>query len=269
MRGTRYSVRGAGGVVLGVLSAGIGPPLLLVHGGVGQIEGWAPVWDLLKSNRRVIAMDRRGRGSSGDAGSYRIEDEYEDVFAVASALAEEVNGPIDVFGHSFGGTCALGAAARGAPFGRIAVYEPPGQESITSGFVDRLCVAVAEGNPGRAMISFLMEIIGLSISEVEDLRTTPPAYDIFKVLSDTLPREGKALLNVDVPALASNITAPVLFLLGERSPIWAKDIIHRAAGAIANSKVTLLPGLGHLAIDSAPQLVVDELNSFLVEDREH
>ncbi|MEO9181534.1 MAG: alpha/beta hydrolase [Acidimicrobiales bacterium] len=266
MQGTRYTVSGAGGVELMVLSAGKGPPLLLVHGGVGQIEGWAPVWDLLESERRVIAMDRRGRGSSGDAGTYRIEDEYEDVFAVASALAEEAEGPIDVFGHSFGGTCAIGAAARGAPFGRIAVYEPPGKESVTPDFVDRLFVAVAEGTPGRAMVSFLTENIGLSISEVDNLRATPPAYDILKVLSDTLPREGKALLNVDVPALASNITAPVLFLLGERSPIWAKDITHRAAAAIANSKVTLLPGLGHMAIDSDPQRVVDELNSFLAED---
>ena len=266
MRGTRYTVSGAGGVELGVLSAGEGPPLLLVHGGVGQIEGWAPVWDHLESGRRVIAMDRRGRGSSGDAGSYHIEDEYEDVFAVASVLAEEVDGPIDVFGHSFGGTCALGAAARGAPFGRIAVYEPPGQESVTSDFVDRQFVAVAEGTPGRAMASFLTEILGLSISEIDDLRATPPAYDMLKVLCDTLPREGKALLNVDVPALASNISVPVLFLLGERSPIWAKDITHRAAAVIVNSKVTFLPGLGHLAIDSAPRLVADELNNFLVDD---
>ena len=30
-------------VRIGVLSAGEGPPLLLVHGGVGQIERWDPV----------------------------------------------------------------------------------------------------------------------------------------------------------------------------------------------------------------------------------
>ena len=65
MEGVRHTVSGPDGVVLGLLTAGSGPPLLLVHGGVGQIERWEPMWDLLAARWRVTAMDRRGRGSSG------------------------------------------------------------------------------------------------------------------------------------------------------------------------------------------------------------
>lgn len=226
---------------IGLLSAGAGPPLLLVHGGVGQIERWAPMWDLLAEHRRVTAMDRRGRGSSGDGADYRITDEYRDVAAVAAALADGAGGPIDVFGHSYGGTCTLGAAARGAPFRRIVVYEPPGREAVSADWVDRMSSMVAEGRAGRAMVSFLMEIIGLSSADVDVLRATPPAYDILGVLSDTLPREGLALLTVDVPEVAARVAVPGLLLLGEESPPWAQEITGRTARAIPGAKVRSFP----------------------------
>jgi hypothetical protein len=74
---------------------------------------------------------------------------------------------------------------------------------------------------GKAMVSFLMEIIGLTSEEVDDLRSAPPAYDILSVLSATLPREARALMSVDLPKLASGVLFPSLFLLGEHSPVWA------------------------------------------------
>ena len=125
MDGIRHVVPGADGVDIGLLSAGSGPPLLLVHGGAGQIERWQPMWDHLSRRWRVTAMDRRGRGSSGDGRDYSIDAEYGDVAAVAGALSQETGGPIDVFGHSYGATCALGATGHSAPFRRVALYEPP------------------------------------------------------------------------------------------------------------------------------------------------
>jgi pimeloyl-ACP methyl ester carboxylesterase len=113
MDGERRQVRSPDGVDIGLLSAGSGPPLPLVHGGVGQIERWAPVWDALAARWRVTAMDRRGRGSSGDGSGYAIADEFEDVAAVARSLAEESGQPVDVFAHSFGATCVIGAAGAG------------------------------------------------------------------------------------------------------------------------------------------------------------
>jgi pimeloyl-ACP methyl ester carboxylesterase len=53
----------------------------------------------------VLAIDRRGRGRSGDAHDYAIEREYENVAAVVEWAGEGVN----VLGHSYGGICALEA----------------------------------------------------------------------------------------------------------------------------------------------------------------
>ena len=85
---------------------------------------------MLARRRRVHAIDRRGRGVSGDARPYAIEREFEDVAAVAEALAADAGRAVDVVGHSYGGRCALGAAIRTDAIGRVVCYEgaptPPG-----------------------------------------------------------------------------------------------------------------------------------------------
>ena len=263
MDGTRHEVTGADGVPLGLLTAGEGPPLLLVHGGAGQIESWAPIWDLLTAHRRVTAVDRRGRGSRGDGTGYSIESEYGDVAAVVEALAEASGGPVDVFAHSYGATCTLGAARHAPPFGSLVLYEPPGPQTVTPEFLERLTTWVDEGRAGRAMVGFLMEIIGLSEAEVDALRAAPPAYDILAVLSATLPREGRALLGADLVGSARSVTCPTLLLLGERSPAWAGTITEEVAAVVPGDEVTLLSGLGHEAIDATPGLVVELLDRFL------
>ena len=123
MEGYRHSVISADGTRVGLLTAGEGPALLLVHGGMGRIESWQPLWGKLTRQWRVTAMDRRGRGTSGDTEPYDLTGIHPDVAAVAASLAKDL---VDVFGHSFGATCALGAAASGAPVRRLALYESAG-----------------------------------------------------------------------------------------------------------------------------------------------
>ena len=263
MEGTRHSVTGAGGVSIGLLTAGAGPALLLVHGGMGQLERWEPMWGPLTERWRVTAMDRRGRGSSGDdAAPYALSKEYADVAAVAARLADENGGPVDAFGHSYGATCILGAAAGGAPFRRIALYEPPGPQTAPREWVDRVTALIAEGRVGRAMVSFLTEIIGLTREQIEELKAAPLAYDIFSVVTATLPREAEALTGVDLPGAARMVTCPALLLLGATSPAWAGDITRELAAALPAAELVVLPGQGHEAVDSAPELVVRELAGF-------
>jgi pimeloyl-ACP methyl ester carboxylesterase len=85
------------------------PPLLLVHGATADHTTWRAVGPLFAATRPVHAMDRRGRGESGDAAGYSIELEYQDVATVVDGLRADHDVPaIDVVGHSYGGRCALG-----------------------------------------------------------------------------------------------------------------------------------------------------------------
>ncbi|HEV3268953.1 MAG TPA: alpha/beta hydrolase [Acidimicrobiales bacterium] len=266
MEGTRYSVAGADGVDIGLLSAGAGSALLLVHGGMGRIEQWGPIWSALAERWQVTAMDRRGRGSSGDSDPYLMAKEFDDIAAVANSLAERQGAPVDVFAHSYGATCTLGAAAQRAPFRRVALYEPPGPQTAPSEWVERVTALIAEGKPGRAMFSFVTEIVGLSAERFEEYRSALGAYDVLPIVDGTLPREAKALRSVNLTSLAPEVTTPVLLLLGTKSPPWASDITRALAASMLNASIVSLVGQGHDAIDTAPELVVGELKCFLEGD---
>ena len=93
--------------------SGAGPPLVLVHG-AGSAR-WS--FDLLRPHLEgrftVIALDRRGRGDSTDGDEYSLERECDDVAAVVRDAGEGAF----LFGHSYGGLVAAGAALRSTSLG--------------------------------------------------------------------------------------------------------------------------------------------------------
>jgi pimeloyl-ACP methyl ester carboxylesterase len=100
--------------------SGSGPPLLLVHGLTADHTRWSPISPRFEQRFSVYAMDRRGRGESGDGPDYDIRREAEDVAAVVDAIGE----PVFVLGHSAGALYSLEAALLAANFRRLILYEP-------------------------------------------------------------------------------------------------------------------------------------------------
>jgi pimeloyl-ACP methyl ester carboxylesterase len=186
---------------------------------------------------------------------------------VGGYLAGRAGGPVDVFGHSYGAVCALGAAAAAAPVRRLVLYEPPGPAAAPAEWAGRMTGMIARGQVGRAMFSFLTEIIGMTPARVGELRNAPRSYDVLAVVAATLPREARALAGVDLPGLARAVTCPVLLLLGTRSPAWAHGNTAVLAAALPGAGLVTLPGQGHDAVDAAPELVVAGLDRFLGDGR--
>jgi pimeloyl-ACP methyl ester carboxylesterase len=208
-------------------------------------------------------MDRRGRGGSGDHQPYSLDREFEDVTTVADDLAHRHGGPVDVFGHSIGAVCVLGAAATGAPFRRIALYEPPGPQTVPYDWVERVTTMVAAGDCGRAMASFLIDVIGLAPATVAGLRDSPVAHDSLDIVAATLVREAQALTSVDLDRLAQRVAQPVLLLLGTESPGWAVAITSHLIDTLADSILVSIDGHGHEGVDTDPRRVSAEVTSFL------
>ena len=103
----KTSVASRDGTQIAYWTSGSGPPLVLVHGAPADHTRWRPLLPYLEPYVTVHALDRRGRGASGDALEYRLEREYEDVAAVVDAVAASGQ-PVDVYGHSHGGIVAFG-----------------------------------------------------------------------------------------------------------------------------------------------------------------
>src|SRR5690606_12279759 len=104
---TRHTVRSRDGTDIALFRSGTGPPLVAVHGATTDHTSWNRVLPWLEPRVSVVAIDRRGRGDSGDHPDWDIEREFEDVAAVVDGLAAESGSGVELVGHSFGATVAL------------------------------------------------------------------------------------------------------------------------------------------------------------------
>jgi len=186
---TLESVSSADGTQIAVWRAGQGPPLVLVHGTAADHARWAPVLPALAERFTVLAVDRRGRGESGDARDYAIGREFEDI----AAVADHAGGGACVLGHSFGALCALEGALLSRPLRALVLYEPPGKGSVPSGdALARLETLLAEGDRDRFMGVFMAEVAGVRPEQIEAMRSQP-AWTARLAAAHPIPRELRAV----------------------------------------------------------------------------
>ena len=242
--------------------SGSGRPLVLVHGTSVERFSFRFVEPLLTDRLTLYAVDRRGRGESGDStDGYALEQEFADIAAVVDSLAE----PADLFGHSYGATVALGAAPLARNLRRLILYEPaPGIPQVDPDLPDRLDALLAEGEREQLLSVFLTKV-GLDPEALEQLRASP-VWGLRVAAAHTIPRELRAeeSYQPDSSAFAA-LAVPALLLLGTESPQWAEKGTEVAQSVLPESRVAVLEGEGHIALMTAPELVADELARFLGE----
>jgi pimeloyl-ACP methyl ester carboxylesterase len=249
------------------------PPLLLIHGATADHTTFRLVGPRFAAMYRVFAMDRRGRGASGDppAGTqYAIERECEDVVAVLDAVAAETGGQVDVLGHSYGGRVALGAAPRTSIMRRLVIYESAPAAAGTAferpELVDRLRTLEGAGDRAGLLRTFMTEVVGMPAGELAAFEANP-VWPIRVAAAHTIVRELTAESGdgdeAAVRRLASAIGIPVLQLLGGES----RDVF--AAGtaaldrALPDGRIVVLPGQKHAAHHGDPDHFVAEVERFL------
>jgi len=265
------TVRSADGTPIAVFSSGdpTGPPVLLVHGTTADHTAFRAIDPLLGRQFAVHAMDRRGRGASGDGPAYAIEREFEDVTAVAERLADESGRPIGVVGHSFGGRCGLGAALRTGSIGRLVVYEgapePAGASFDPPGFVDRFEGLLAAGRPADALEAFFRDVVGMDASELAAYRDNP-IWPVRVAAAGTIPREmtgaGSAAAGLD--ALGA-VACPVLQVLGGESRGVFREATKALDARLRDGRIAIIAGAAHAAHHSHADTFVDAVSSFLTQ----
>jgi pimeloyl-ACP methyl ester carboxylesterase len=244
--------------------SGQGEPLVLVHGTSADRTRWARVLPELESQFTVYAVDRRGRGRSGDGADYAIEREFEDV----TAVVDEIGKPVTLLGHSYGGMCALEASLRTSAVQRLILYEPPlpvGVEIYAPGLLDRLQQLLDAGDREAVLMTFMTEVVRMPAEHAEQLRSLP-GWDARVAAAHTVVRETRAHDGYRFePERWQEFAPQTLLLLGGDSPLFFVRATEVLAATLPHATLRLLPGQQHVAMETAPTLFVEAIRRFVAD----
>jgi pimeloyl-ACP methyl ester carboxylesterase len=234
--------------------AGEGEPLLLLHGGLGSIDMYAPLLPRFTEGREVIAVDLHGHGRT-TLGNRPIDlvDIGDDLAAILTELGY---GQVDVLGYSFGGGAAL----------RLAVQHPD--------HVRRLVIASAPFAQDGFFAEMLPQQAAVGAGMAEMMKETPmyksyvavaPDPDNFPKLLDRMGELMRRPYNwaEDVKTLKM----PVMLVFGDSDMIRPEHIVefYRLLGGglrdagwmrehMSQNRLAILPDVTHYEAFASPAL---------------
>jgi pimeloyl-ACP methyl ester carboxylesterase len=233
---------------------GAGEPLILLHGGIGAGEMFAPILPALTEARRVITVDLQAHGGTADVDRpLRPELMADDIAALIEALGLE---QVDLMGYSLGGIVALRTAIQHPALVRRLVlvsvaFRRDGSHPEVVAAMDRMSAAAAE--PMRQ--SPLYEQYARLAPRVEDWPV------LIGKISEALKDD------YDWTADVGRITAQTLLVFADADSIRPAHIVEffallggglRDAGwddsARPSNQLAVLPGRTHYDIYLAPAL---------------
>lgn len=269
-----------------------GRPILVLHGFLEQGAAWHEVAQALVAalGRPVVAPDHRGHGLSehvGRGGSYPFWDYVGDAFVLAGTLG----GPVDVVGHSMGGTmAALFAATAPELVRRLVLVEGLGPPDMTGARHERARIFLEERStpPRHPCLADLDDAVArmhrwnpeVPEATVRRLaaRVTRPVLPDDPAVRDPDPagltwtwdplHRGRSALPFDAAvhrAFLRRIQAPTLLVDGGTSLLRLPDAADRAAG-IPDARGAVVPDAGHLVHLEQPAALAALLCTFLAPE---
>lgn len=258
------------GTPIAVFSAGQGPPLVLVHGATADHTTWRTSGPRLAARHTIHAIDRRGRGASGDTSTYAIEREFEDLAAIVDTLAAKSGTRVDVVGHSYGGRIGLGAALLTRNLRRLVVYEGApspgdGRGYQDAGTLERIEAFVAAGDRNEALATFMREIVEMPEDELATFRADPIWARRAASVHTTI-RELRAEVSpaASLDALGK-VRQPVLQILGGASAPAFGVATSALDARLPNGRVVTIEGARHAAHHTHAPAFVAAIEAFLAD----
>jgi pimeloyl-ACP methyl ester carboxylesterase len=252
-----------------------GPAIVVIHGANSSLQTWEPVVKLLGSDYRVVTLDLPGHGLTGATPDtdYSAEGMMAAVDVVAAKLGLE---HFVLGGNSMGGWVSW----------RYAIDHPDR--------VDALLLIDAAGMPLRKGEKAPPSNVGFRVLEYPFGRwlatQITPRMLVEQSLRGSVEKQGivddkmidrywellrfpgnreatvlRARMNRE-PAMAARvgqINAPTLILFGDKDRLINPSAAQTFHERIAGSEVVLLPGIGHLPMEEAPDATAAAIADFL------
>lgn len=225
-------------------SHGSGPPVLLLHGGMGNSGNWGyQVPAIVAAGYRAIVIDSRGHGrSTRDGRAYSYQLMAADTRAVMDRLQIE--------------NAAIVGWSDGADTGLILAQETP--ERVAGLFF----FACNVDNSGTKPFEFTPVIGRIWQQHQKDYARLSATPGDFEALSGAVEVMQGTQPNLSASDLAA-ICVPVAVVLGEHDEFIEPDHIAYLAATLPDATHQVLTGLSHFAPLQAPDIFNNEVLAFL------
>jgi pimeloyl-ACP methyl ester carboxylesterase len=278
----------ANGVSLEYREAGIGEPVVLVHGGISDYRIWQVQREALGRNYRAISYSCRyhwpNTPASPDA-EQSIDEHVDDLIALVTELGAA---PAHLVGNSAGGLLCLLAATRAPELVRsLVLLEPfalplllsmpprpldliklaiqhPRTAAVVAHFGARglgpAQAAFERGDLEKGLQIFTRAVLGRRGVEQMTEARTEQAHDNLETFASQLTRGSFPSTNAADIRL---IVAPTLLLTGAQSPPMMGLLTDRVHDFLPQAERVEIPAASHDAHVDNPSAVTDAILAFL------
>lgn len=243
---------------------------LMIHCSLSHSGGWAGLAKELSETLHMTAFDIPGHGRSADW------DNHADIQAVTTNMAADFpSGPVDVIGHSFGGTVAL----------RLAIEHPHLVRSLT--LIEPVFFAVAYTDvPGLRERMDELQQPQFDAMARGDMRAATKAFNQLwgdaEIPWDSIPEQRRENMTKRYGAIITagpavdddaggmlssgaleTISVPALLMEGADSPEILGLVNEGLERRLGHARRVILPDCGHMLPITHPKEVADEILNFL------
>ena len=251
---------------LNVADQGEGPLVILIAGGMMDMDQWTPVANALSNSHRVVRYDQRGIGDSDQpTEGYTVDQFAEDAVNLIKTLDA---GPAVLIGNSLGGTVAMGAAFSAPELVRGIVTcatnagptGPPTPPETMQHMMRGAQLPVPQAAAAMMDILFATDFIDenpdVLDAAVEKRSQGAPMIATLGPL--------QSVLTFDPIERLKTLNIPMLVLHGEEDVLVLPDHAQLLAEA-TGSEANLIPNAGHALVVEQSTAVAQALTAFLSE----
>jgi pimeloyl-ACP methyl ester carboxylesterase len=265
----RHDVTATDGVVIGGPVHGQGPPLVFVHGSLGDGDlDWQALLPHLTGRFTCYLPSRRGRGLTADHPDHSLGRVVDDIVA----YVDSIQGPTGLVGWSAGATLTLAAAAQlSDAVNAVAVHEPPlgplmdeQQRVARVSAVSRMAELVEQSrlrDAARRWAEFVFDDEETAALESAGYLEATGRY-VPVLLNDIQQAMQFGGPDPADPEVLARISAPLLVLHGPATRPFFTAAARHVANHVPNARIHEISGAGHAAPLTHPEALAETLTTF-------
>lgn len=263
------------GRLVHVERAGLGEPVVLLHGFGASTYSWRHVAEALAGEHTLVGIDLAGFGyteRSRRPADYTVAGQLSLVLGVMDELGI---GSAHVAGHSYGGALAVNLAWRHPERVRSLILVGSARPSYpwTRRHASAAIAPLTWLYVRTRAIRRQAVRVGLERSFADDSLITPELVDAYyeRIRVEGVSRAFRGLTRPtpeprELPDLA-RLDLPVLMVWGAEDELTVLEEARQVAATLPDAELVVLDGIGHIPMEESPDELAELMRGFLARQR--